>query len=187
MDALQCVRTRRSCRSYEDRPVAAETMQELLELGTRAATGSGLQPWGFVLLEGKEQLAALSTEIKQWLLARLDTMPEFAQYEDWLKNDSYNIFNKAHNVVVIYGDPASHWYVYDCSLCAANIMLAAHAQGLGTCWIGFAEAFMNQPEIKARYQVPENFQIVSTMSIGYAKATMPEAKRKEPRIFFKGC
>lgn len=186
MDALQCIRTRRSCRSYEDRPVAPETLQELLTLGTRAATGSGMEPWGFVLIEGREKIQALSDEIKAWLRPRLGELPWLAQYEEWLGRDSYNIFYNAHNVVIIYGDPASHWYVYDASLCTANIMLAAHAQGLGSCWIGFAESFMDLPEIKERFHVPAEYRIVSTLSLGYAKGHMPEAQRKEPRIFCQG-
>lgn len=44
MDALQCIRSRRSGRSYEDRPIPKDTINELLRLGTKAATGSGMQP-----------------------------------------------------------------------------------------------------------------------------------------------
>lgn len=186
MDSLQCIRSRRSGRSYEDRPIPKDTINELLRLGTKAATGSGMQPWGFVVLEGRERIEALSTEIKAWLRPRLAELPWLAQYEEWLGRDSYNIFYNAHNVIAIYGDPASHWYVYDATLCAANIMLAAHAQGIGSCWIGFAESFLNLPEVKARYNVPQNFELVSTMSLGFAKGNMPEAKREEPRIFFAG-
>ena len=183
MDALQCIRTRRSCRSYEDRPIPHERILELLTLGTRAASGSGLQPWGFAVLDGRAEIAALSDEIKAWLLENFSDFPYLAQYEEWLRKDSYNIFNKAHNVLCIYGSTASHWHVYDATLCAANIMLAAHAQGMGTCWIGFAESFMDRPEIKARYSVPETFRLVSVLSIGYAKGQMPEAAREAPRIF----
>lgn len=186
MDALQCILTRRSGRTYEDRPVPPETVDELLRLGTKAATGSGLQPWGFVVLEGKDRLAALSDEIKAWLLPRLDEIPYLAQYEEWLRKDSYNIFYKAHNAVIVYGDPASHWYLYDGSLCIGNIMLAAHALGIGTCWIGFAEPFLKRPEIKARYNVPENFDVVGMLSMGFARGHMPEAEREHPRIFFRG-
>ena len=67
MDALQCILTRRSCRSYEDRPIPKKEILELLTVGTKAATGSGMQPWGFVTLEGREKIAALSDEIKAWL------------------------------------------------------------------------------------------------------------------------
>lgn len=45
MDALQCILTRRSCRSYEDRPIPKKEILELLTVGTKAATGSGMQPW----------------------------------------------------------------------------------------------------------------------------------------------
>lgn len=100
MDALQCIRTRRSCRSYEDRPIPHERILELLTLGTRAATGSGLQPWGFAVLDGRAEIAALSDEIKAWLLENFSDFPYLAQYEEWLRKDSYNIFNKAR-----YGVP----------------------------------------------------------------------------------
>lgn len=62
-------------------------------------------------------------------------------------------------------------------------MLAAHAKGIGSCWIGFAQDFMDRPEIKARYKVPEHCRFVSALSLGYAKGHLPEAKRKEPLIF----
>ena len=88
--------------------------------------------------------------------------------------------------MAVYGDPASHWYIYDASLCAANIMLAAHAQGLGTCWIGFAESFLNRSEIKARYHVPEDFRLVSALTLGFARGHLPEAERRTPRIFYRG-
>ena len=186
MDALHCIAGRRSCRSYEERPVPAAMIDELLRLGTKAATGSGLQPWGFAVLEGQETLRALSDEIKAWLLPRLEEEPWLAQYEEWLHRDSYNIFYNAPALVAVYGDPASHWYIYDASLCAANIMLAAHAQGLGTCWICFAESFLNRSEIKARYHVPEDFRLVSALTLGFARGHLPEAERRPPRIFYRG-
>lgn len=186
MDALQCIAGRRSCRSYEDRPVPSEVVDELLRLGTKSATGSGMQPWGFVVIEGKERIRALSEEIKAWLLPRLKEEPWLAQYEEWLHKDSYNIFYNAHTLIGVYGDTASHWHVYDGSLCTANIMLAAHAQGLGTCWIGFGESFMARSDVKSRFGVPENFQPISLLTLGFARGHLPEAQRQEPRVFYRG-
>ncbi len=186
MDALHCIASRRSCRAYEDRPVPAETVDELLRLGTKAATGSGMQPWGFVVLEGRERIRALSDEIKAWLTPRLEEEPWLKQYEEWLRRDSYNIFYDAHTVIAIYGDTTSHWHVYDGSLCASNIMLAAHAQGLGACWIGFAESFMNRSDVKARYGVPETYRQVGVLSLGFARGRLPEAERNPPRVFWRG-
>lgn len=183
MDALQCILTRRSCRSYEDRPIPKKEILELLTVGTKAATGSDMQPWGFVTLEGREKIAALSDEIKAWLKENFADFPWLAQYREWLDNPNYNIFYDANNVICVYGDTTSHWYVYDGTLCTANIMLAAHAKGIGSCWIGFAQDFMDRPEIKARYKVPEQCRFVSALSLGYAKGHLPEAQRKEPVIF----
>lgn len=183
MDALQCILTRRSCRSYEDRPIPKKEILELLSVGTKAATGSGMQPWGFVTLEGREKIAALSDEIKAWLKENFADFPWLAQYREWLDNPNYNIFYDANNVICVYGDTTSHWYVYDGTLCTANIMLAAHAKGIGSCWIGFAQDFMDRPEIKARYKVPEQCRFVSALSLGYAKGHLPEAQRREPVIF----
>lgn len=128
MDALQCILTRRSCRSYEDRPIPKKEILELLTVGTKAATGSGMQPWGFVTLEGREKIAALSDEIKVWLKENFADFPWLAQYREWLDHPNYNIFYDANNIICVYGDTASHWYVYDGTLCTANIMLAAHAK-----------------------------------------------------------
>ena len=178
MDALQCILTRRSCRSYEDRPIPKKEILELLTVGTKAATGSGMQPWGFVTLEGREKIAALSDEIKVWLKENFADFPWLAQYREWLDHPNYNIFYDANNIICVYGDTASHWYVYDGTLCTANIMLAAHAKGIGSCWIGFAQDFMDRPEIKARYKVPEHCRFVSALSLGYAKGTCPKPRAR---------
>ena len=130
-----------------------------------------------------KRIAALSDEIKAWLKENFADFPWLAQYREWLDNPNYNIFYDANNVICVYGDTTSHWYVYDGTLCTANIMLAAHAKGIGSCWIGFAQDFMDRPEIKARYKVPEQCRFVSALSLGYAKGHLPEAQRKEPVIF----
>ena len=109
MDALQCILTRRSCRSYEDRPIPKKEILELLTVGTKAATGSGMQPWGFVTLEGREKIAALSDEIKVWLKENFADFPWLAQYREWLDHPNYNIFYDANNIICVYGDTASHW------------------------------------------------------------------------------
>ena len=53
MDIFECINSRRSVRSYEDRPVSTEDMDKLLKFGTMAATGSALGPWAFVVINKK--------------------------------------------------------------------------------------------------------------------------------------
>jgi nitroreductase len=185
MEVLECISSKRSVRAYTDEAISKETITNLIELGTKASTGSGLEPWGFVVIQDKEEIDSLSETTKQYLLNNIEKYPYLSQYESWLKNPKYNIFNNAGTVLVIYGNKESHWHVYDCSLAAGNIMLAAHSMGIGTCWIGFAEALLNTKEFKEKHGVPEKYELVSTMSMGYMKTKLTSPERKKPLIFSK--
>ena len=87
--------------------------------------------------------------------------------------------------MIIYGNTDSHWNVYDCSLVAGNIMLGAYEMGIGSCWIGFGEYMLNTKEFKKKYGVPENFQVVCPLTLGYMKIKPKPPVRKAPIIFNK--
>lgn len=183
MDVLEAIEKRRSIRSYTERPVEQDVLEKLVTLAVKAPTGSGMEPWGFVVLQDKKEIDALSDRIKQKVLNNLADYPHLAQYESWLRNEKYHIFNHAGTVLIVYGDTSSHWNVYDCSLVAGNIMLAAESEGIGCCWIGFAEALFDDAAFKAEHHVPEGFHLVSTLSMGYTKVPVPPCTRKDP-VFF---
>ncbi|HIR41688.1 MAG TPA: nitroreductase family protein, partial [Candidatus Egerieicola pullicola] len=67
MELMDYLTTRRSIRRYQDRLIPKETMEELIHIATLAPTGSGEQPWGFLVLDKKEEIDALSETIKAWL------------------------------------------------------------------------------------------------------------------------
>ena len=148
LDVTEAIENRRSIRQYTDAPISQDTMDRLISLAVKAPTGSGMEPWGFVILRDRAEIDALSDRAKKEILDHMADYPQFTQYETWLKNPKYNIFNHAGTVLVIYGDTRSHWHVYDCSLVAGNIMLLAESEGIGCCWIGFAEAVLNTAEFK---------------------------------------
>lgn len=183
MNILDCIDRRRSVRAYTEQEISDETIHELLIFGTKAATGSNGQPWGFVVIKNKEEIQNISEETKEYILQNFDQYPYLKQYEKWLTNPLYSIFNHASCLIIIYGDTNSHWYSYDCTLAAGNIMLAAHSMNIGTCWIGFAEHTLNTPEFKKKYNVSENYELVCPMSAGYMKTSLSASKRKAPVIF----
>lgn len=185
MDIIECINSKRSVRVYTDEIISKDTINNLIELGTKASTGSGLEPWGFVILDDKSEIDNLSMESKNYLLNNMEKYPYLKQYETWLKNPKFNIFNNASTLLIIYGNTESHWYVYDCSMAAGNIMLAAHSMGIGTCWIGFAEYILNTKEFKEKHKVPEKYTLVSTLSMGYMKNKMEPPKREKPAIFYE--
>lgn len=185
MDVIEVISSKRSVRSYKDEAVSEETLFELIDLGTKASTGSGMEPWGFVILNDKEEINLWSEKIKSHLLSNIDNYPYLHQYLNWLKDPKFSVFNHSHTLLVIYGNTDSHWFKYDCTLAAENIMLAAYAQGIGTCWIGFAEYMLNTKEFKSRYGVPDGYELVCPMTIGYIKdgTILNAPKRKKPIVF----
>ena len=183
VNVIEAVRNRRSIRSFTGEPVPEKTMDRLLDLAVSAATGSGLEPWGFVILNDRDEIRACSDAVKQRILNCPGEYPEFAQYLDWLRKDSYNIFYNAGTVLVIYGDQSSPWHVFDCTLAAANVMLCAQSENIGSCWIGFAQALFDTPQFRKEHHVPDGFRLVSTLALGYAKGSLPPCTRKAPRIF----
>lgn len=185
MNIIEAINNKRSVRVYKEEPISDSTIKELISLGTKASTGSGMEPWGFVVINDKEEIDMWSEKIKTYLLNNFEEYPYLHQYESWLKNPKFSVFNHTSTLLIIYGATDSHWFKYDCTLAAGNIMLAAHAQRIGTCWIGFAEYMLNTEEFKNKYHVPSNYELVCPMTLGYMKEStkLNPPKRKEPIIF----
>nr|WP_312984655.1 nitroreductase family protein [Clostridioides sp.] len=184
MDILECISSKRSGRSYTDQEITDDTFNELLNLGVKAATGSNEQPWGFVIIKDKEEIEKLNLEIKKYVAENLENLPYFKQYESWLHNPKMDLLYRSPYLLLIYGNTDSHWHVYDCTLAASNIMLAAHSMGIGTCWIGFAEDVCDTKEFKEKYNVPENYSLITTLTMGYMKKELDPPVRKEPKVFY---
>ncbi|NCE64177.1 nitroreductase family protein [Pseudoflavonifractor sp. 524-17] len=184
MDVIEAISTRRSIRSYTNQILEPAIIDQLLRLGTMAATGSNQQPWGFVVIQGQEKIEAHNQAIKADLLARLDSLPHLQQYRPGLENNNFSVLNHASNLIIVYGDTKSHYYRYDCTLAAANIMLAGRSMGIESCWIGFGEYYFNSPAFKAAHQVPEGFELVCPMTLGIPAACPAEGPVRRPPLVF---
>jgi nitroreductase len=78
------------------------------------------------------------------------------------------------------------WIVEDCALAAENLMLTAHAAGLGSCWIGFAQGFLNTPAGKSMAGLPEPWVPVAPIIVGHPKAAPPPVPRNAPEVRWVG-
>ncbi|MFB0917801.1 MAG: nitroreductase family protein [Clostridiaceae bacterium] len=183
MDVKEAIFTRRSGRYYTDEYVKDEDIDLLIKAGTMAATASAMEPWGFVVIRDEDEIKELNRITKISNLKELKSNPSLEQYRAWFENEKFSVFNKAKNLIAIYGNTDSHFYKYDCSLCAANIMLLAHSMNIGTCWVGFGHKTLNTPEFKKEHNVPEKFDLVATLTLGYSRKTLTPPVRREPLIF----
>ena len=136
MDVLEAIKTRRSVRRYTDEKIPQETLDLLIDYGCRSASASNTQPWGFVIIEGKETIHSLSEQVRADLINMKQREPWISIYSRWLENPDFNFFFKqTQTLLLIYGHSRVKFYRESCTLAASNIMLAAHAMGIGSCWI----------------------------------------------------
>lgn len=167
--ALENIATRTSVRSYLDKPVDAALIEQLLRAGMAAPSAVNKQPWHFVVVTDKAQLAALAKA-----------------------NPHAGMAAKAPLAIVVCGDmnkalsgEAREFWVQDCSAATENILLAANALGLGAVWTG---TYPNQERCKAVssvLQLPKNLIPLCTIVIGYPdKENTPKDKWKPENISY---
>lgn len=117
MDAIGAIMTRRSVRAYSAEPVADELVEKILACGMQAPSACNEQPWQFVVVRDKA------------ILGKVGSINPHAAYAV-----------KAPVAILVAGDTSldkcGGYWVEDCSACAQNMLLAAHALGLGAVWTG---------------------------------------------------
>ncbi|NIR03515.1 MAG: nitroreductase family protein, partial [Gemmatimonadales bacterium] len=97
-------------------------------------TALGLQPWRFSIITNRDVLKRVNDEVKQVCLAMIGQVPEMERLRPALESPDYDIFYGAPALVVIQGPSGDQAGLLDCLLAAENMILAAHAKGLGTCF-----------------------------------------------------
>ena len=159
------IRTRRSCRSYKPEQITDEQLNVVLEAGTYAPTSRGLQSPFIVAVQNdvlKERLAQMNAEVM---------------------GVTTNPYYDAPTYVLVFVPEDAPNGVQDASLVLENMMLAAHAQGLGSCWIHRErEMFATEEgkELMRQWGLPEGLVGIGALSLGYPDSEPSPAKpRKE--------
>lgn len=186
MDFKETLYNRRSVRNYTGQLVDKKSIEELCNAATQAPSATNSQPWYFGVIQDKNLLAAYSQQAKAHLIGKMEELPSLQKYQALLARDDYDIFYGAGTLLLVYAKPAGPFAVTDCCLAAQNVMLTAHSLGLGTCWIGFAQEFLQQPHITQALGVPEIYSMVAPLIVGYpAREQEPVAKRAPEILFWK--
>ena len=160
---LQALRERRSIRKYKPEQISDEELKAVLEAGTWAPTGKGLQdPW----------IVAVQDEALKARISRMNA-------EVWGKD--IDPFYGAPTYVLVFGSDPAVWAnsVPDGSLVLGNMMLAAHAIGLGSCWINREREMFATPEGKALMKelgLPDGLIGIGALALGY-----PDGPAREPK------
>lgn len=185
MNVMHAINGRRSIRNYTAAPVEQNIIDRLLHSAIQAPSAMNSQPWAFAVLEGTEVLKSYSDQAKKYLLSNAAQYPPtFKKYRVILNKPDFNIFYNAPALLIICAKMNSPYSAEATSLAVQNIMLTAYSLGLGTCWIGFAVDLFNSANIKQELNIPENYQVVAPVTIGYPKKNPPAVIKKDPKIFY---
>ena len=169
-EILNAIASRRSCRAYKPEQITAEELEAVTTAGTWAATAMGRQSPVMVAVQDKETLAALS---------RLNAAVMGTQ------NDP---FYGAPTAVLVLGEKNNPNGVQDASLVMGNLMNAAYAVGVDSCWIHRARETFDSEAGKAllkQWGIPETYRGVGFCILGYAAGELPQPKpRKDDQILW---
>ena len=165
MDAMEIILTRRSIRKYTEQPVSDEVLKELLEAAMCAPSAANRQPWCFVVINDRKIL---------------DDIPNYHPYAQMLKEAPAAILVCCDSDLQM-GD----YGVQDCSAATQNILLAAHAKGLGAVWLGVYPTEVKVTDIKRLLNLPENIIPISLISVGYpAEQKSPPDHYRADRVHY---
>ena len=178
MDTITAIHTRRSIRAYEKRAVEREIIADILWDAAQAPTTPVSGPFLFHVIEGAARIADLGERAKQY--AR-EHRPDAAGYS-WTDRADFKVFLGAPVVIVISGHAGNSQSVQDCNRAGQNLMLSAHARGLGSCWVGAPMLWLRRPETRKELGIAEAFEPFAAFTLGHAASVPPSRSRERPKI-----
>jgi nitroreductase len=152
VDILNLLKSRRSIRIYQDKPIPQDLLLQIVEAGRWAPTAANLQPWHFIVVTDPETRKRIG-EVARFFFVNSHV-------------------GKAPVVIALGFDTRKGKYGrYDVTLAGGNMLTMAASLGLGTCWIG---AF-DEPKVKEILEIPESIEVIGLITLGYPdeKAEIP--------------
>jgi len=166
MDAITCIHTRRSIRKYEKRAVGDDLIKQVLEAGMMAPSAGNQQPWQFLVITDPA------------LLARI---PEVHPYAGMAPEAAFS--------VLVCGDLKLEkhrgFWVQDCSAAVQNMLLAAHALGLGGVWTGIYPDEERVSGFRRLFGLPEHVVPLALLPFGHPAQKSERADRFRPERIHK--
>ncbi|MDR3511706.1 MAG: nitroreductase [Caulobacteraceae bacterium] len=186
MQLSDAINGRRAVRDYAAEPVHEESIRRLIDAAIQAPSAVNEQPWAFTVVRDQAVLDRVSAAAKAHMLATLPPGGRSEHFRTLLDDADFQIFYHAPALILISGAADSAWIAEDCALAAENLMLAAYGEGLGSCWIGFAQAYLNTDEGKRALGLPADWKPVAPIIVGQPRTPAPPVPRKPPEIRWVG-
>lgn len=166
---IENIMTRTSIRQFTDQPIAKDTLDLIVRAGMAAPSAVNAQPWAYIVVTEKEMLDSLN-----------------------VKHSHANL-KTATAAIIVCGNlekamqgPGQEYWVQDCSAATENILLAAHAYGLGAVWCGVYPIEERVKDVSEVLELPEYIIPLNIITMGYpAENPEPKDKFKSENIHYQ--
>jgi nitroreductase len=179
MDVFEAIKNRRSIRHYTNDPVDDKTVQAVLEAAHWAPSWGNIQCWRFIVVRDLK----IKSEIA-------DTLTKIKIDNEWVENAAAKAVMQAPVLVIICAekgkagcrpdgtpvtDKGDYWFMFDVALAMENLVLAAHALGLGTVIVGGFDAIKTAQILG----VPAGYNVVTMTPLGVPDRKGQVSPRKQ--------
>ena len=163
------IMTRASVRDFTDEPIPQQTLESIVKAGMAAPSAMNKQPWAFVVVTDKAQLEALRNA------------------------HPYSNLKTATAAIIVCGDMAKtipgegeEYWVQDCSAATENILLAAHAYGIGAVWCGVYPVKERIADVSKVLGLPSDIVPLNIVTMGYpAEKVSPKDKWNPDAVHYQ--
>ncbi len=191
MELMEAIRGRRSIRKFKPDPIAREDLEEIIDAGSCAPSGQNLQPWYFVALTKKEDLAYLFSELgttafshRKELEARFKDHPEVVEET----MEFMSAMGGAQTIILgflnkpDYSEEILPSCVESVSAAMENMCLAAYDKGIGSCWV---EAVVRAGNALGSHFAPSHGKLIGAIVLGYPDMEPRPIKKKGARYVIR--
>ena len=180
MDAHAAILTRSSVRDYQSKAVPRDLIDRLINAAIHAPTAANRQDWHLTVIVDRQLLDKISNEAKLFMTrTRPVDLPEVLY--DKLAQKDFNIFYNAPLLIVIYGQLNKPWMAEECALASQNMMLWAHADRLGSCWIELGQSYLSTQVGKDLLGLSPLIYPFAPVIFGYPKGLPIETMRAKAK------
>jgi len=161
-EVINVIKQRRSVRAYQEKQLQEHELQAILEAGLWAPSAHNSQPWHLTVIQDPELIRHMS-DVSTEDMARSEI-----EWVARIGQSGRSIFYNAPTVIVVSGkqvdflDP-----LIDCSAATQNLLLAAEALDIGSCWNGLIRFFFSHEEEVKKLQLPAGYTPFYAISLGY--------------------
>jgi nitroreductase len=183
MNLIDAIHGRRSVRSFTPQPVPREVLEDLAWHAVQVpmAPVSDDNSWALVIVEGRQRLAHHGEQAKRYAAEHQPTGEPWS----WPAQADFEVFWGAPVLVLFCARQGHPEAPFDCCRAGQNLALAAHARGLGSCWVGAPMPWLHSDEGRAALGLPAGFAAAAALVLGTPTEAMPGRSRPRPALLWR--